>query len=365
MKKLLALILSCALVLSLAACGGSSAPTQAADSAKPAESAKTTEAAKPAEEKAPSGTVTVYVAHNADQYNTVIQEFQELYDIEVLAVSLGGGDALQRVAAEAANPQCDVVWGPTTDSLEAYKDYFQPFVSSEADAIPQALNDPDHLWTAESQQPSVLMYNKDLVSEEDVPKTWEDLLDPKWEGKIASANPGSSSSAYTILCTAIMSTSKDKNYDEGWSYVEKLAKNIIISGGSSSVYKGVADGEYPLGLTLEQLAYVEVSADPEKTGMVYLENGSSNAPDGFAMVKDCPDPENAEIFMNFLLSKECQQIMSDEFGRRTVRNDVDQPSGLPTLEEIGCIDYDFAWAGNKADVVARWDEIAVNVISAS
>lgn len=354
-KKLTTLLLAGAMTLSLAACGDS--PKSLGPAASGSEGSSSTG-------KAPSGTVTVYVAHNADQYNTVIQEFQELYDIEVLAVSLGGGDALQRVAAEAENPQCDVVWGPTTDSLEAYKDYFQPFESSEASAIPQSLNDPDHLWTAESQQPSVLMYNKNLVGEEDVPKTWEDLLDPKWEGKIASANPGSSSSAYTILCTAVMSTSKDKNYDEGWAYMEKLAKNIILSGGSSSVYKGVADGEYPLGLTLEQLAYVYVSADPEKTGMVYLENGSSNAPDGFAMVKDCPEPENAKIFMDFLLSKECQQIMSDQFGRRTVRTDVEQPDGLPSLEEIGCIDYDFEWAGNKAEVVARWDEIAVNVISA-
>lgn len=348
MKKLLALLLVLAMALSLCACGDSKTDAPAANAGDSAE---------------PSGTVTVYVAHNADQYNTVIQEFQELYNIEVLAVSLGGGDALQRVAAEAENPQCDVVWGPTTDSLEAYKDYFQPYVYSDAANTYTELNDPDNLWTAESQQPSVLMYNKELVAEEDVPKTWEDLLDSKWEGKIASANPGSSSSAYTILCTAVMSTANG-DYEQGWAYVEDLASQIIISGGSSSVYKGVADGEYPLGLTLEQLAYVYVSADPDKVGMVYLENGSSNAPDGFAMVKDCPEPENAKIFMDFLLSKECQQIMSDQFGRRTVRTDVEQPSGLPTLEEIGCIDYDFAWAGNKADVVARWDEIAVNVISA-
>lgn len=360
MKKLLALLLVLAMALSLCACGGTTASdakstpdAKAASDAKPA----------PAAEK-PSGTVTVYVAHNADQYNTVIQEFQEIYDIEVLAVSLGGGDALQRVAAEAENPQCDVVWGPTTDSLEAYKSYFQPYTYSDAANTFTNLNDPEGLWTAESQQPSVLMYNKELVSEEDVPKTWEDLLDPKWEGKIASANPGSSSSAYTILCTAVMSTS-DGDYEKGWEYVNKLASQIIISGGSSSVYKGVADGEYPLGLTLEQLAYVYVSANPDKVGMVYPENGSSNAPDGFAMIKNCPEPENAKIFMDFLLSKECQQIMSDQFGRRTVRKDVAQPSGLPTLEEINCIDYDFAWAGNKADVVARWDEIAVNVISAS
>ena len=211
----------------------------------------------------------------------------------------------------------------------------------------------------------MLMYNKELVSEDDVPHTWEDLLDEKWKGKIATADPAASSSAYTILCTAVMSTSQDKDYDKGWDFVKQLAGNIIISGGSSSVYKGVADGEYPLGLTLEQLAYVYVSADPDKVGMVYLENGTSNAPDGFAMVKDCPDPENAKIFMDFLLGKDCQQVMSDKFGRRTVRDDVSQPAGLPELSEIPFIDYDFEWAGGqKADILDKWNAIAINVISA-
>ena len=357
MKKLLAVVLIVAIAVSLAACGSKPAGTSS--------SASVGSGSSGASSGKNSGTVTVYVAHNADQYNTVIKEFQERYHIEVLAVSLGTGDALQRIAAESANPQCDVMWGGTTESLEAYKQYFQPFVSSEDSYEPAQFKDSGNLWTGESQQPSVLMYNKELVPEDSVPKTWEDLLDSKWEGKIASANPSSSGSAYTQLCTGIMATSPNKDYEKGWAFMEKLAKNLIITGGSSSVYKGVADGEYPLGLTLEQLAYVYVSADPNKCGMTYLKDGTSNVPDGFALVKDCPDPDNAKVFMNFLLSKDCQQIMSDQFGRRTVRTDLDQPKGLPALDSIGFIDYDFQWAGDgKADVISRWEQIAVNVISA-
>jgi len=372
MKKLLVTLLAIMMVLS-AFVGCQKAPAEAPAAAAPAAPAAPAEPAKdeaPAEEAVDpasiKGEVSVYVAHNGDQYNRAIELFNEKYPkIEVLVVSAGTGDCLQRIAAESENPQCDVMWGGTTESLEAYKEYFQPYVCAEDANIAESFKDPDDKWIGESQQPAVIMYNKNLVAEDEVPKNWEDLLDPKWEGKIASANPASSGSAYTLLCNMILSESKEADYSDGWAFIEQLAKNIIISGGSSSVYKGVANGEYALGLTLEQLAWVYVGADPENCGMIYPEDGSSNVPDGFAMVANCPNPEAAGLFMDFLVSKECQQVMSDEFGRRTIRSDMEQPEVLPNLEEIYFIDYDFEWAGaGKDDVVAKWDEIAVNVISA-
>ena len=73
------------------------------------------------------------------------------------------------------------------------------------------------------------------------------------------------------------------------------------------------------------------------------------------MVKDCPHPEEAAIFIDFLLSKECQQYMSDTIGRRSVRNDMEQPEGLPDLNEIYFLEYDFTWAGaGKESVLADW-----------
>jgi len=314
---------------------------------------------------AESKEITVYVAHNADQYNTAIKEFQELTGIEVLAVSMGTGDCLQRIAAESARPLCDVMWGGTTESLEAYKRYFQPYTSSEDANIPAEFKAKDRLWIGESQQPAVIMYNKNLVSGSDIPVEWADLLNPKWKGKIASANPASSGSAYTLICTMVMAKSQNKNYETGWKFIEQLAANLIISGGSSSVYRGVADGEYPLGLTLEQLAYVYVKANPNTVGMIYPKDGSSNVPDGVAMIKDCPNPKNAARFIDFLLGKDCQKIMSDDFARRSVRRDIAQPVGIPDLSSIYFLDYDFDWAGTGKDaVVARWEQIATTVMTA-
>jgi iron(III) transport system substrate-binding protein len=160
----------------------------------------------------------------------------------------------------------------------------------------------------------------------------------------------------------VMAKSQNKNYETGWNFIEQLAGNLIISGGSSSVYKGVADGEYPLGLTLEQLAYVYVKANPDAVGMIYPKDGASNVPDGVALIKNAPNRDNAAKFIDFLLGKECQKIMSDDFGRRSVRADVPQPTGLPNLSSIYFLDYDFDWAGTgKNAVVERWEKIAVKV----
>jgi ABC-type Fe3+ transport system substrate-binding protein len=72
--------------------------------------------------------------------------------------------------------------------------------------------------------------------------------------------------------------------------------------------------------------------------MIYPTDGSSNVPDGFAMVANCPNPDMAALFMDFLVGAECQQVMSDEFGRRTVRDDIAQPAALPDLNDIYFID---------------------------
>lgn len=364
MKKLIAAFLTLAMCISLVACAQPAAPAAqpAAPPAQPA--APTAEPSAPPAEVKHEGEVSVYVAHNAEQYNIVIDMFNKAYpDVEVLVVSAGTGDCLQRIAAEANNPQCDVMWGGTTESLEAYKQYFQPFVSEYDAFIDPMFKDPGHLWTGESQQPAVIMYNKTLVSEADAPKVWTDLLDAKWAGKIASANPGSSGSAYTLMCNIVQATSKQADYSDGWETFKGIAKNIVLSGGSSSVYKGVANGEYALGLTLEQLAWVYVKDNPD-LGMIYPTDGSTNVPDGFAMVKDCKNTANAELFMNFLLSPEVQQVMSDECGRRTIRNDMPQPEALPKLDAIFFIDYDFVnWGAGKEAAVAHWETIEVNVVS--
>lgn len=302
--------------------------------------------------------VRVYVAHNEKQYTAAVKEFQERTGIQVLIVSAGTGDCLQRIASEADDPQCDVMWGGTVESLEAYVAYFQPYVCAEDAYIPEQFKDPNDRWIGESQQPAVIMYNRNLVADSEIPVVWEDLLDPKWKGQIASADPASSGSAYTLLCNMILAVSKQADKSDGWAFVTALFDNAVISGGSSTVYQGVANGEYALGLTLEQLACPYVLENPDGVGMIYPADGSSNVPDGVALVKGCPHEENARLFIDFLLSADCQQFMSDEFDRRSVRSDIPQPASLPDLNSIYFIDYDYEWAGvGKEAVLRQWQTV--------
>lgn len=360
MKRFLSLILAMMIIVgTMTGCGSSEKASDESSTSTPAvtETKETAEVTKETTEG--SKHVTVYSPHPADPLNAGIKEFQEKTGITVDLVAAGTGELLKRIEAESANPLCDVFWGGGADSLAAYADYFESFVPEEIDSL-----DPNHIgqnniWTGESPLPMVIMYNKKLVSEGDVPRGWGDLIDEKWKGQIAYADPAKSGSSYTILCTILTAFGKDDG--KGWEFIEKFVANLDgkILGSSGDVYKKVSDGEYAVGLTLEKEAikYVQAGAD---VGIVYPSEGTSAVPDGIALVKGAKNKENAEIFLNFVLSKECQSMMAADFGRRPVRLDTDVPEGLPAMKDVKLVNYDFEWASTqKEDIMSQWKDVVV------
>ncbi len=83
--------------------------------------------------------------------------------MEVIAA--GTGELCQRIVAEAANPQGDVLWGGGADTLAAYNDYFQPYVCANDEFIGDAYKDADGYWIGESPLPMVFIYNKTMLDE--------------------------------------------------------------------------------------------------------------------------------------------------------------------------------------------------------
>ena len=206
MKKIIALLLALVMTLGLVACGASEpAPTEAPKAEAPAAPA----APEAPAEKAPedyTGNLVVYSPHDADPLNAGIAMFQAAYpNINVEVIAAGTGELTQRIAAEAENPQGDVLWGGGADTLAGFPDLFQPFVSEHDAVIGDAYKDANELWTGESPLPMGFIYNKTLIAEEDGPTTWEGLCDEALKGKIAYASPAKSGSAYTQLCTMLFS----------------------------------------------------------------------------------------------------------------------------------------------------------------
>ena len=329
MKKIFTSLMSLALVASLTACSGGS-------------TAKTSQTASGS--SGSGNSITVYSPHPAETINLLVQEFENKTGIKVDIVAAGTGELLKRVESEKDNPLGDVLWGGGAESLQAYAQYFEPYKSSELENIDPKYYAKDNTWTGESPLPMVLLYNTNLVSDENAITSWKDILKPEFKGKIA-----------VTMLTAY------KAENDGWDFIKEFYSNLDgkILSSSSGVYKGVADGEYAVGLTLEKEAIKYVNAgSPVK--MVYPSEGTSAVPDGVAIIKGSKNIENAKKFVDFALSKDTQSIMSTQLSRRSVRNDVEAPKGLGPLSDIKLVDYDFDWASaNKEDVLNKWKDVLI------
>lgn len=303
--------------------------------------------------------LTVYSSHPADLINPLVKEFQERTGITVDVVAAGTGELLKRIQAESENPLGDVIWGGGAESLDAYKAYFQAYKTGSDKYIAKNNKEKKYLWTGFTGLPMVIMYNKKLVKSEDVPKGWADLILPKFKGKIACADPAKSGSSYTTIVTILSAFGKDNG--KGWAFIGKLIQNLDgkILSSSTSVYKGVADGEYSLGLTFEEAAanYVKAGAD---VGIVYPKEGTSAVPDGAAIIKGTKNLDAAKAFMDFMVSTDVQTIVVKSLGRRSIRNDISAPEGLIPMQKIKLVKYDFAFASEKkADVLAKWKDLVI------
>ena len=199
------------------------------------------------------------------------------------------------------------------------------------------------------------MVNKRMVKDADIPKNWAELSDPKWKGKVASARVDTSGSAFQQMTTVLTAGG-----DKGWDVYGKLAKNFVFSDSSGAVPRFVADGEAPLGLTLEDNA-LEYVAGGAPVKISYIEDGTTTSPDGVAMLKGAPNPEPAKRFIDWALSKKTQEALVKEAGRRSVRKDVAAPGDVKPLSELTLVKLkSVEELGGTKTLIEKWRQVTGN-----
>ncbi len=305
----------------------------------------------------PEGQVVVYSAADADMVNAMVAAFQQRYPaVRASTVVAGTGELIKRVEAEAARPLGDVLWSVGPESLAAKKNLLAAYESREAAAFYPGQAPADHSWTPFTVMPYIIMYNKKLVPEAEAPKTWKDVLDPRWKGKVAYADATKSGSSYTLLVTWLTIFGKN---DTGWRFVEDLLRQAKVLPKSSMTYQMVANGEVPIGLTFEQAAFDYLKGGAP-IGIVYPAEGTAVIPDGSALIANAPHPSAARLFLDFTVSKDAQALMVEKFGRRSVRRDVATPAGLPALDRIKAIAYDLREAADsRTQILKRFQDTLV------
>lgn len=311
------------------------------------------------EKQAPAQTdkLVIYCPHPLTFINPLVSEFEKQTGIKVEVVAAGAGELLKRVESEKSNPLGDIFWGGSLNTMKPKADLFEKYTSANEDKIQQAFKNTEGSLTRFTDIPSVIMVNTNLVGDIKI-EGYEDLLNPALKGKIAFADPSKSSSSYEHLINMLYAMGKG-DPEKGWDYVNKLSANLDgkLLSGSSAVYKGVADGEYAVGLTFEE-GGAQYVADGAPVKLIYMKEGVISKPDGVYIIKNAKNEVNAKKFIDFITSKEAQTIIVQKLHRRSVRDDVEPPKGLLEKDKINIInDDEKVVAANKKQWLDKFKDI--------
>lgn len=271
--------------------------------------------------------VVVYTAHISAIIDKLIPLFEKETGLKAQVVKMGSGDVARRAKAEAAKPAADVIWSISGSSLTELAPILEPYKPTGFDKInPSFIGNA--AWTPYTGVVYVEIVNTSKLPLAEAPKGWSDLGDPKWKGKIASARADNSGSAMQQLQGVLTIFG-----DAGWDKYRAMAKNFVLTSSSGAVPRYVADGETPLGITLEDeaLQYIKGGAP---MSIVYLAEGTIVTPDGVALVKGGPNPAGGKKFIDWAVSQSTQKALVEQIGRRSVRTDVESPGGLPSLSTL-------------------------------
>ena len=286
----------------------------------------------------PSGKVMLYSSMQEAQLQAIEQAFEAKYPtVDMEYYYAGGGKLVTKMTTEAQDGgqiASDLVWLGDPSDYEAFKanGWLEPYVSPETDHISEAYIDPDGYYTAGRLVTMGIAWFIG-VDEEDAPKTWNDLLDPKWYNQIIMTDP-SQASTTKYWMAAMMQSPK-----YGPDYFQKLKDNgVELESGTTATHNRVADASYQVGICLD---YVSANLIAEGSPMMfhYTTEDVITMTSPVALIKGCANEENGKLLMDFILSKEGQEVLVAN-NLVSVRDDVEMQVDTSAIAAINMeVDY--------------------------
>ena len=257
--------------------------------------------------------------------------------IKVEVQRTGSQRILQRVMQEQqANLKLvDVIH--TSDAghfvLLKEKKLLMKYTPAGVDAFPAGFKDKDGYYFTLRATVNVIAYNTKLVSAAEAPKTWKDLLDPKWKGKLVTAHPGYSGVISTHVLALV--------HLHGWEYFKQLAQNKLMLVQSAVDPAGVvASGERAVAVDGGDYYYYQMKKKGNPIEVVYPKEGVPLVVSPTAIASFAPHPNAAKLFTDFTFTRELQQVMADSEGLYTGHPEVKYPTDKPKLSDLKLLNVD-------------------------
>ena len=360
-----------ALLMALTACTAAPAPDPTTAPATEPTATDAPEApAEPTEEPAyvPTGKLVVYCAGSEDEVDVLTEQWEKLYpDCELEFIMNGTGELAARIEAEADNPQGDVLIGGSYSIYAGLTDYLQPYTSPVlAECLPSYCGETD-MYTPMQINVNTIIVNNQMVADLGVTVDgWESLTNEALKGNISYVDPSASSSAreQVLNMLAAMAEKNGNSMDDNWEFVKTYFINLDkkMHSSSSKVPQAVANGEYAVGITNEELV-LQLMRDGVDVSPVYAKEGITLRNSFMGIIKDCANVDNAKAFVDFIISHDVQQALADECLMRSVRPDVSFTGldGVPSSDQLPAMNYPVDWVAANSDLKARLQDLISSI----
>jgi iron(III) transport system substrate-binding protein len=296
------------------------------------------------------GKVTWYTSVDLPLAEKVAKAFEAKYAGVTMRVERSGAERnFQRIAQEYASKiyNCDVVNSSDAAHLIVWKrqNLLAPYLPEDvAQHFPATHKDPDGMFASWRVMLCPIAYNTKLVKAEDAPKSYADLLDPKWSGKIVKAHPGYSG--------MIMTATQQLSRDLGWPWFEKLAKQKIMQVQSAAdPPKKLALGERAIMADGGEYVVAELKARGEPIEPVYASEGTPLVTGPSAIMARAANPNAARLFYAWSMTAEAQQLNVDVGALRSAHRQVKDRPDMRKFADIKTLREEASVVADKADEI--------------
>lgn len=272
--------------------------------------------------------IVVYSPHGPEVLGDYEKRFEAAFpEADVQWLDLGSQEVYNRVKAEERRPYADVWWGgPSTMFAQAAKEgLLEPYRPTWADAVAPDFRDPQHRWYGTFRSPLAIMFNTRGLTSDSAPQTWDDLLDPRWDGKIALRKPHASGTMRTFIGAMILRASSE---DEGMAWLGRLhrATRAYLEN-PQLLYDHMKRREDHVSVWLMP----DVALQRERNGYpldCVVPPDTVVLTEGIAIIRNAPNRPWAERFYEFVTSAESLAHQAHAYAKIPARTDLD-PGALP------------------------------------
>jgi len=292
------------------------------------------------------GPLTIYSGREEELVAPLFEMFTEETGIEVEVRYGDSAELAATIAEEGGNSPADLFWAQDPGSLGSVESQLAELPQEILDRVDTRFRDTEGRWVGTSGRSRVIVYNTDALLEDEVPDSVFDLTDPKWKGRIGVAPTNASFQAFVTAMRLSEGDEKTRQWllDLKKNDPKEYEKNTPI-------VEAAAAGEIDVGLVNHYYLYLVKAEQPDAPiANHFLAPGDAGALvsiAGAAVLASSDQEDDAERFVEFLLSDEAQRFYVDEAeeAEYPLVEGIEPKEGLPPLQELEGPDVDLTSFG--------------------